>query len=291
MATTVASRVERVRRYLGTTRRTLNRLAAGITASDTSLTLALPNKGVSLGSVLAIDDELLHVWDVSSTTVDVERGFGGTTAAVHAINAVIEVDARFPRVDIKDALREEIDSWPVTLFTVTTATLTASLTSRAIDLALGGNQFYFVIDVRREPYPGERTWVAVEGRVERNLPTADFASGSALFVYDLPEQTRRLQVTYAKPFSTTVFTDATDLEATVGLAPYMVDIPVFGAAWRLLAGQEAERSNMRRQGEPRTAEEVPPGFALSTAAGMQKLRDKRISEAAERLRAQYPIRF
>lgn len=294
MATTVASRIERTRRYLGVSRRTLNRLDGAATDSATDLTLEFAITGIGPGSVLAIDDELVHVWDTDSAakTVTVERGYEGTTAATHTDGTVVEVDARFPRPEIKDTLKEEIASWPATVFRVDTATLTGSTTTRAYDLGLTGTEFFHVLDVSRAPYAtaelgGNTSWVNVTGRVQRNMPLADFASGTALFLDTTLDRTADLLVTYAAPFDLSTFDDATDLEADVGLAPYMVDIPTFGAAWRLLSGTEAERSDTRRQGEPRNAEEVPSGAAISTAGAMLKLRDRRLSEAAMRLREEF----
>lgn len=300
MGATVAQLIDRTRRYLGGSGKgTVNRLNGAITDAVETLTLEFATTGVARGSILSIDSEEMHVWDVNSSTrvVTVERGFNGTTAAAHSDAVLVEVDARFSRPAISQALLDEVRSWPADLFTVTTISLGGSTVTRAYDLAGTSNtDVLAILDVLVEPddtdpWGADSTWRSVGYRAQRNMPTADFASGTAVFLDEVLDTSRAVRVVYAKPFVTSTWTDATDVETTVGLSPSMLDIPVYGASWRLVSGQEVERSNMGRQGEPRSADEVPPGTAVTTAGALKRLRDQRVAEEAARLMSYYPVRF
>lgn len=75
--------------------------AAGITASDTSITVTNPAAADSLfrtpafsaGNLIRVDNEMMLVYatDTTAKTLTVRRGQNGSTAAVHALNAPISI--------------------------------------------------------------------------------------------------------------------------------------------------------------------------------------------------------
>ena len=291
MATTVATLIEETRRLVyGSSRLTLNRLAAGISASDTTLTLELDVKDATQGALIAIDDELM--WVLTSTAaskqITVIRAWLGTTAATHSLAAVIEVNPRFPRVYIKRALQQEVDSWGTRLFKVQNSNIAFTSTTRTYDLAI--TNFINIIDVRFSPYRGLTTrsnpyrWAIL-----RDMDTADFASGNAIeFLANMPTSgTARIKASVK--FDVTTWNDATDVEG-LGLTTSMCDIPTFGAAWRLMSAKEVGRTNLTAQPEPRKAEEVPAGHIASVGAQLKKLRDDRIEEERWTLQQRYPLK-
>jgi len=115
-----------------------NKLAAGINASATTLSLAFDPKGVRDGAVIEIGAELLYVWAVAGSTVTVERGWDGTTPVSHNANAIITVKPRFPTRQLFDHLNDDITdlSSPMNgLFQVKTATLQYNGSDRSIDMS------------------------------------------------------------------------------------------------------------------------------------------------------------
>src|SRR5690606_30967147 len=68
------------------------------------------------------------------------------------------------------------------------------------------------------------------------------------------------------------------------------DIAMFGAAWRLMSGRDIGRATIDSQPQPRSAEEVPPGFAASTATFLKRQRDARLNEEIIKLKARWPLR-
>ena len=283
MADLVPSLIESTRRHLmGQHQPQMNRLATAV-SSDTqdTITFEFAVEGVSPGSIIAINDELMYVWsrDKGSLQAIVQRGVLGTTAAAsHALGSLIEVNPRFPTFIIRDELKREIRSWHPRLYAVVTKELTVEVHKRAVDLDSVPADFFHILEILRQPRATRDSWYRVRGRAEHNLNTADFPSGSALFLDDPVEISTRIRVTYARPFDLSSFDDSTDLVTDVLLAPEHFDIASYGAAWRLVSTREIKRTDTDAQGEPRDAQEVPPGHILQTARQLKALRDERIAE-------------
>lgn len=295
MADPVSSLVESTRRHLlGQHRPQMNRLDSAIsTVGQSTVTFEFDAEGITKGSIISIDDELMYVWSRDKGTLQavVQRGVLGTTAATHAVGALVEVNPRFPTSVIRDELQREIRSWHPRLFAVVTKELTVEIAKRAVDLDSVPGDFFHVLDILRQPRALSDSWVRVRGRAAHNLNTADFPSGSALFLDDPVEASTRIRVTYARPFDLSAFDDNTDLVADVLLEPAYFDIATYGAAWRLVSTREIKRTDSDAQGEPRDAQEVPPGHILQTARQLKALRDERIAEEHRLLVHRWGVRF
>lgn len=292
MATTVTQLVEETKRLLyGAGRMTLNRTAGAVGSADTTVTCEFDLNDAARNSFISIDDEIMYVLsaNVSAKQLTVIRGYLGTTAATHALGALIEVNARFPRVYIKRALQQEIDSWGTRLYKVTASNISFDSTTRIYDLGI--SNFIAIIDARVSPYPGRTTrsnpyrWTVL-----RDQDTTVFPSGSAFeFLGDTPP-TGVVRIKAAQKFDVSTWADNTDVEATIGLTTAMCAIPPVGAAWRLMSAKEIGRTNLQAQPEPRRAEESPAGHAASVAAQLKKLRDDLIDEERWTLMNRYPLK-
>lgn len=296
---TVADLVDETKSHLaGDNHFELNRLSASVSSSVETFNASFNLGGITAGSRVAVDDEVMYVTSTSSPSVNILRGVDGTVAASHAASALVEVNARFPKPLIKKALRDEIRSWPKEVFDVATVEVEAdnvttqigAQLSQAIDVDLG-TDWYFGLELRHEPgNSSESTWAKVQHwDIDRDANTSDFTNGNALIVKEtVPSSTLRL--VYAKPFDVTTFDDSTTLLGTVGLDASMVDIPPLGAAARLLAPLEAGRADPRPRGVSQSADAVPPGHLTSAANNLRQLRNRRLAEEQTRLRAKYPVR-
>ena len=289
--TTVADLVEDTKRHLyGTSRLALNVLDTTIGELPTSVTLTYDVQGIQQGSIISIDDEIMYVFNVDSTTktATVHRGFMGTVPAAHLGGALVEVNPRFPRQFIKEALKQEINSYAPRLFRVTAHNVPASGITTSFDMPV--SDYLHVVDIY-----GERSGYTGRSRLLhyndiRDADPVDFPSGSSLHILEPVSSTTILRVRVARTFDTSIFNDATEVEGTIGLEDYMIDIPPIGAAWRLLSSRETPRTNMAAQPEPRRAEEVPPGHISTVANTLRDIRNHRISEAQFMLRERYPYR-
>lgn len=282
---------------LGSTEAIVNRLNGAVTSSAQAMTFEFEIKGIREGSVIAIEEEDILVLGVNTTSQEVTacvRGYRGTTAAAHSDDVLVYVSPRFSRGQVLRELRKEIASWPRYIYRVATTTLTISSTdTRGYDLLGVGSDFYFILNVRAEPlstrFDMPTTWSKIGFSWAANQLTSVFPSGFALFLSSPLEvvTSRRLLVEYARGFDLSPFTAATSLEADVGLAASMVDIPPLGAMWRLMLGRETQRTEFQPQGQSRRAEEVPVGSVSEQARQLKASRDQRLREEAMNLVSQY----
>ena len=291
--TTAATILHRVsRQLLSGTVEERNKLAASINDSATSVVLSYDLGGFRPGSLFELESELLYVWEANTATktLTVERGFNGTTAASHSSNVLATLNPRFPRGQMFDALNSDIDDLSSTangLFKVTTVNLTYNGSDRQINLT-GATSVLELIDVRLR-YSADDFPVIRGTRLQRDLPTTDFASGFAI-VFDEPVQAGTLRVRYKSPF-TRASTEASDLTSVCGLPATCDDLVELGVVIRMMAGREVKRSFVESQGDTRRADEVPVGASRDSVANLLRLRRERITAEAGRLKAQYPIQF
>ena len=86
-------------------------LTAAIDDNDLSIALA---SGDNIGKgILEIDDELLHIDSVdrsdrSAVISPFGRGYRGTTAASHSVNAKVVFAPSFPRISVKRAINDTL---------------------------------------------------------------------------------------------------------------------------------------------------------------------------------------
>lgn len=290
---TVGQKVQEVRRVLlGTHRPEYNVLTSTITSTTDSLTVTHGATAIARGSYLGIDNEVCYVWSRSNQTVTVQRGMLGTTAAAHTAGALVEVDPRFPNGLILDEMKAEIASWPRAIYQVDSDDLSLGSGDTAVDF--GPTGLIDILRIYRQPVSStDDRWPDLAFSYKRNLPTADFSTGGAIFLDRSGSSSESFDITvvYSKKFTTSTFVDATDLQATVGLSESLEDALKYGTAWRLLAGREVKRTFTEGQGEPRNSDEVPPGHMASVAQQMRQLRNERLADEAKRLAGMHPWRM
>lgn len=294
MPETVNNQIQRTRRRLmGMHRPEFNVVVGATNATSTALTMSWPLRGLGPGSRIAVDDEIMYVWDTDtgSRIARVYRGDLGSTPATHADQARVEVNPRFPKFEIRDVLTEEIRSWPSTLYREDIADATVGAGQSAVELNIPSD-WIAILNVTQAPFSTSLTSqddIRVSYRIERGITR--FASGIGLYLdgHVAPTGGMTLTVRIARPFDTTTMVDSVSTSA-IGMSDHMLDIPALGAAWRLVSNREVMRTFTENQGEPRRSEEVPPMYATQAGQGLQRLRDKRIAEEAQRLLFRNPWR-
>jgi hypothetical protein len=281
------------RHLLGGTREQRNKLAADVTVDATSWTFTFDLAGIKAGSRLSVGTETIYVWEVSDAnkTATVERGFDGSAAAAHASGALVTVNPRFTRAEILSAVNDDLadlSSPNNGLFRVRSVDVTYNPAKAGYDLPTVG--LIDVIEVRWKQAGSSAYWPTIRRgsyQVSRNMDTAEFPSGTALFLTTMASPGLPLRVRYKSTFGT-LSALADDVETATGLPATAHDLPPIGAALRLMAGREVKRNFTEAQGDTRRAEEVPPGAVDGSSRGLERLRRTRIADEASRLAAQYP---
>ena len=268
-----------------------NKLATVLSdTTGTSVVVTYGLKGFVDGTVIEIDSELMYVWvsDSGTKTLTVERGYGGSTPATHAVGATITLNPKFPKQQLLDALNSEIDdlSAPTNgLFRIVVASLTYNGSSRQINLS-SATSVLGLVDVSYKYLATD--YIPIRNTVlSRDMATADFASGFALQINDgIPAGTVR--VTYRAPFVRAV-TTASDLQTVCFVPETMEDILELGLQIRMIAPREIKRSFIESQGDTRRSEEVPAGSMINSTAGLMRLKRDRMAGESARLNKLYPI--
>lgn len=269
-----------------------NKLAATVTSSDTSIVLSYDLGGFREGSIIEIESELMYIWEAASATktLTVQRGFDGTTAAAHTSGVLAIVNPRFPRQQMLDALNSDIDDLSSTvngLFRVVAQDISYNGTDRQINLT-SATKIIDLLDVRLR-YLANDYPVIRKVRLQRNLPTADFASGFAI-VFDEPVMAGTLRVVTKREF-TRASTEASDLQSVCFVPETCEDILEMGVILRMMNGREIKRNFIESQGDTRRSDEVPAGATRDSLTNIQRLRRERIVSEAARLKQQYPLVF
>lgn len=293
--TTTADLISETRRHLESLQQpSLNKLAAGVTSTGTTLTFRYDVSQIQPGTLLDVDLEVMYVWSVeaSSKTVTVERASQGSVAAAHAENTVVTLNPKFPTFAILKAINDDLLdlSSPVHgLYAVKTVQLTATTNSWGYDLA-GATDLLEILDVRMK-HPGvPRDWSTVTNyQLDRSVSSTDYPSGLSLTLAEGTRAGQPIRVLYKASF--TPLANLTDNVETVAKLPAsMHDLPPLGATVRLVGPREIRRNFVEEQGDSRRASEVPPGAIGASARNVQALRQSRIQAEASRLAQQFPDR-
>ena len=288
---TAGALLDRVsRQLLSGTVEERNKLATTVTSSDTSFVMSYDLAGLRAGTVFEIGTELCYIWEATTgnKTLVVERGHLGTTAAAHTAGDVVTINPRFPKAQMLDALNQDIDdlSSPANgLFRVITQDVSYNGSDRQVNLT-SATSVIDLIDVRLR-YLADDFPVIRRVRLQRDLPTADFASGFAL-VFDESVMAGTLRVRYKAPF-TRVSSTSSDIQSVAFVPTSMEDILELGVMQRILSSREIKRNFIESQGDTRRSDEVPPGAMRDSFTNVQRLRRERIVAEAAKLARQYPL--
>jgi hypothetical protein len=288
---TAGALLERVnRQLLSGTVEERNKLSAGVSASDTSFVMSYDLKGLREGTVFEIDSELCYIWETTSgtKTVTVERGYAGTTATTHSADAIVTLNPRFPKAQMLEALNQDIDdlSSPVNgLFRVVATDITYNGSDRQINLT-GATDVIDLIDVRLR-YLADDYPVLRGVRLQRNLPTSDFASGLAL-VFDEGTIAGSLRVRYKAPF-TRASSTSSDIQTACFIPTSMEDILEMGVMMRMMQTREIKRNFIESQGDTRRSDEVPAGAIRDSFTNIMRMRRDRIIAEKAKLARQIPL--
>jgi hypothetical protein len=187
-----------------------------------------------------------------------------------------------------EALNQDIDdmSSPLNgLFRVVSADVDYNGADRQINLT-GATAIIDLLDVRLR-YLASDYPVIRKVRLQRDLPTSDFASGFAL-VFDESVMAGTLRVRYKAPFAR-VSAIGDSLQSVANLPVTMEDILEMGVMSRMLSTREVKRNFIESQGDTRRSDEVPPGAMRDSFSNILRLRRDRIIAEAAKLARQYPL--
>lgn len=260
-----------------------------LTDSDTSVTVNSTD-AISAGAVIEVGSELIHVQSVDSGTSTVTfspfgRGYRGTTASAHVLNAKVTVSPVVPRSMVEKSVNDAISGvWPQ-VFGVSTHTFTYTPAKSTYSLPAGA---VAALAVSYDTVGPTEEWLPIRRySVDATADTGDFVSGSSITLYDMVTPGRTVKVVYTHAptplTSGDVFTDC-------GLRDAAQDLIRYGAAYRLAPwfdlghapGVNAEANYAAGLGRPISSSQV--------SRLLVQTYQLRLQEEAAALHTLYPIR-
>jgi hypothetical protein len=261
--------------------------------NTTALDIGIGNSENLAKGVIEIDDELIWIntFDKNNLTLNAipgfGRGYGGTTPSPHAQNAQVTLTPTFPKVNVKKAINDTINSFYPKLFQVASTTFTFNAAQITYALPDDARDVMFIS--WQTPGPS-REWLPVNRwRIDRMANTAAFNTTRTLSLYDKIVPGRTVQVYYSTIPNT--LTNANDDFATVtGLPESSRDVVTLGAAARLLSYLDTGRINLSSAEADINDTKLPSTAGASASKYVYALYQQRLNEESTKLQDRFPIR-
>lgn len=266
-------------------------LTSSATSSATSLAVA-DATALSRG-LTEIDDELIWVDTVDTTGLTVTippygRGYRGSTAASHNSGARVVSSPLFPRVMVKRAINETINSLYPTLWGVATTTFTYVTGTYTYELPAGAKG---VLQVQWQDSTTASEWLNVRRYdMDANADTGVFASGASITILDNVVPGRTVRVVYQKQ-PTALSADADVFTTVTGLPVSCEDVVRLGAAHRMVAYLDTPHISGLSAEADFAANQRPVGSGAALSKWMLQNFQIRVQQEADKLNQLYPVRI
>lgn len=269
----------------------MNVIAESAAANATELKMTLDITGITAGKVITSG---LNVWyvtgsDAASKTVYVIPGYDNSRKDAVTANDFVYVNPRVTDWFLFNQINNEIrrlGSSDTGLYRVAAWTLPVDTVWQTYDIPVDIPAFLGMLRVRYGVVGSTDTWVDVPSRFVKQ----QFSDGvSRITLGVCPPASSNIEFTYKAPFTIAADLDA-DIVADCGIPESMLDIPVLGAAFRLIRTNESQRNQITSQGDSRRPNEVQSMSNLQTSNLMERDYEKRVREEANRLLRLFPYR-
>jgi hypothetical protein len=261
--------------------------------NTTALNISIGNSENLAKGVVEIDDELIWINTFDKTNLTLNaipgfgRGYGGTTPSPHAENAQVTLTPTFPKVNVKKAINDTINSFYPKLFQVASTTFTFNAAQITYALPDDARDVLFIS--WQTPGPS-REWLPVNRwRIDRMANVSAFNTTRTLSLYDKIVPGRTVQVYYSTIPNN--LTNANDDFATVtGLPESSRDVVTLGAAARLLSYLDTGRINLSSAEADINDTKLPSTAGASASKYVYALYQQRLNEESTKLQDRFPIR-
>jgi hypothetical protein len=243
--------------------------------------------------VIEIDDELIWINSFDKQNLQLNaiagfgRGYGGSTPAPHAQNAQVTMTPTFPRVNVKTAINDTINSFYPKLFGVQSTTFTFNAAQIAYALPAEARD---VLYVSWQTVGPSKEWLPVNRwRIDRMANIAAFDTTKTINIYEKIMPGRTVQVYYSViPNNLTNSTD--DFATVTGLPETCRDVVIFGASYRLLSYLDTGRINLSSAEADINDTKLPSSAGASASKYVFALYQQRLMEESTKLQDRFPIR-
>ena len=270
----------------------LTYLNAAISGVATSMVVG-SSSNLAKGTI-EIDDELIWIdsFNTATNTLNVAPGFGrgfqASTPTAHAQYAQVTLSPSFPRVSIKRAINDTINSLYPRLWAVSSYTFTFNASVTTYPLPDDLEQILFV---SWQTTGSSQEWLPLKRwRLDSMASSATFNTNSTLNIYDNVQPGRTVQVWYTTT-ANTLDANTDDFADVTGLPQSCQDVVTLGASYKLLSFLDAGRINLTSAEADNADSKTPSTAGVSASRYIFALYQQRLNEEALKLKDKYPIRI
>ena len=210
---------------------------------------------IGAGSVLEIDSELVMVEDINTVSreITVERGRLGSTAAEHLEDTDIILKPKYPRLNVTNAIGDQVIGLFPALYAVKKTTLTTSST-QFVEMPAGTQR---ILQAKIDnSTTGGTTTSYTDVPLELLTDFAGSTTDAAVQFPTTPTSGKSVYVVYASKF-TRPSAETDDLNSVSGLEDFHEQIVMVGAVAQLLSELDVDAStqnyiteNLEQRGVP-----------------------------------------
>ena len=262
--------------------------------NTTDLAINIGSSANLAKGIIEIDDELIWIDNFSQTnsTLNAAPGFGrgyqGTTASPHAQYAQITLSPTFPRLMIKKAINDVINSLYPKLWSVasTTFTFNASQTTYALP-----DDVESILYMSWQTTGSSLEWLPINRwRADPMANVATFNTQNTVNIYENIQPGRTVQVWYTtEPNTLDANTD--DYADVTGLPASSVEVVILGACYKLLSYVDSGRINLSSAEADLNDTKIPSTAGVASSRYIYALYNQRLNDEALKLQDKYPIRI
>jgi hypothetical protein len=266
--------------------------SGGVTTTSTQFNVGSADNLAK--GIIEVDDELIWIdnFNKTSSSMNAAPGFGrgymGTTAAPHAENAMVTLAPSFPRISIKKAINDTINSYYPKLWAVNSTTFTFNAAQTTYPLP---DDLESILFVSWQTTGSSEEWLPVNRwRADPMANAATFNTNNTINIYENIQPGRTVQVWYTtEPNTLDANTD--DYADVTGLPASTYDVTVLGACYKLLSFLDSGRINLSSAEADLNDTKNPYNSGASASRYIFALYQQRLQEEALKLSDKYPIRI
>jgi hypothetical protein len=267
-------------------------LTQAITSAQTEIVVG-SQSNLAKG-IIEIDDELLWIdsFNKTNNTLNVIPGFGrgyqNTTAAPHAQYAQVTLAPTFPRVFIKKAINDTINSFYPRLWSVASTTFTFNASQTTYPLP---DDVESILYASWQTTGSSEEWLPINRwRSDPMANVATFNTQNTINIYENIQPGRTVQVWYTTE-PNTLDSSTDDYADVTGLPTSSQDVVILGASYKLLSYLDAGRINLTSAEADFADSKLPSTAGAGASRYIFALYQQRLNEEALKLADKYPIRI
>ena len=267
-------------------------LTSAINTTDLAMTIG-SSANLAKG-VIEVDDELIWVdnFNQSTSTLNAAPGFGrgyqGTSPAPHSQYAQVTLAPTFPRLMIKKAINDVINSFFPKLWAVASTTFTFNASQTTYPLP---DQVESILYMSWQTTGSSLEWLPINRwRADPMANVAAFNTQNTVNIYENIQPGRTVQVWYTTE-PTTLDSNTDDYADVTGLPGSSAEVVILGASYKLLSYLDAGRINLSSAEADLNDTKIPSTAGVASSRYIYALYNQRLNEEALKLQDKYPIRI